>query len=177
MKTNFSTANFLNQFKNSRAVQALIPLGFAPNLPIITSVNGTLCLKIPFLKYKVTGVVDKTLVYPIRYVITVSLSNLMIVSYEDLSYNETFSNVNFARSVGTFRHDAVKNLNKQEFADLRNKLFDEYDKMIAFLADGAEYTEADKELFINLFNRVLEPSLKPFYHAIDNNFATRFLSV
>lgn len=176
MKTNFSTANFLKQFKNSKAVQALIPLGYAPNLPIITSVDESLCLKIPFLKYKVTGVVDKTLVYPVRYVFTVSIPDLVVVSYEDLSYNETFSNVNFARSIGTFRHDAVKNLNKQEFADLRNKLFEEYDKMIALLADDAEYTEADRETFITLLNRVLEPSLKPFYQAIDNNFASKFLS-
>lgn len=175
MKAKFSTEKFLNEFKNSKPVQAIVPLGYVPNLPIVTSVNGELCMRVPLMRYKVTGVVDKTLVYPVKYVFTVTIPEGTVINYEDLTYNVKFVNVDFSKPVGTFRHDAVKGLNKEEYAALRSKLFAEYDKMIDFLADNAEYTENDKEAFIALLNRVLEPSLKPLYFAIDNNFANRFI--
>ncbi|MBR5640292.1 MAG: hypothetical protein IKW83_11285 [Muribaculaceae bacterium] len=175
MKTKFSTEKFLNEFKNSKPVQAIIPLGYVPNLPIITSVNGQLCIHVPLMRYMVTGVVDKTLVFPVRYVFTVTIPEGAVISYEDLAYNGKFVNVDFSKPVGTFRHDAVKNLNKDEYAAVRSKLFAEYDKMIDFLANSAEYAETDKQVFMALLNQVLEPSLKPFYHAIDSNFAKRFI--
>ncbi len=174
-KAKFFTEKFLNDFKNNKAVQAIVPHGYVPNLPIVTSVNGELCLRVPLMRYKVTGVVDNTLVYPVKYVITVTIPQGTIINYEDLTYNGAFVDVDFNNPVGIFRHDAVKNLNKEEYAALRSKLFVEYDKMIDFLANNAEYTEANKQAFMSLLNQVLEPSLKPLYHAIDNSFATRFL--
>lgn len=175
MKAKFSTEKFLNEFKNSKPVQALIPLGYVPNLPIVTSAGGELCMRVPLMRYKVTGVVDKTLVYPVKYVFTVTIPECTIIKFEDLSYNGKFVNVNFLKPIGTFRHEAVKAMNKEEYAALRTKLFAEYDKMIDFLANNAEYTESDKQTFMTLINQVLEPSLKPIYYAIDNSFATRFL--
>ena len=157
MKEKFSIEKFLNEFKNSKAVQAIVPMGYVPNLPIITSVNGELCMRVPMMKYKVTGVVDKTLVYPVKYVYTVTIPDGNVINFENLAYNGAFVNVDFSKPVGTFRHEAVKDMNKAEYGALRSSLFAEYDKMIDFLANNAE------------------PSLKPFYHAIDNNFAARFL--
>ena len=174
MKAKFSTEKFLHEFRSSNAAQALIPMGYVPNLPIITSSNGVLCMCVPFMKYKVTGVVDQTLVFPLQYVFTVTIPNGAVVNFEDLAYNKVFTNVDFNKPVGTFRHDAVKHLNKAEYAALRSKLFAEYDKLIDFLANNAEYTESDKQEFITLLNQVLEPSLKPFYHALDKSFAKRF---
>ncbi len=175
MKTNFSIEKFLNEFKNSKPVQAIVPLGYVPNLPIITSVKGELCACVPLMRYKVTGVVDKTLVYPVRYVFTVTIPECKVISFEDLAFDSAFVNVDFTKPVGTFRHEAVKNLNKEEYAALRSRLFAEYDKMLDFLVNNAEYSDADKQSFKTLLNQVLEPSLKPFYHAIDKNFFLRFL--
>lgn len=175
MKEQFSTEKFLNEFKNSKAVQAIAPLGYVPNVPIVASVGGELCLRVPLMKYKVTGVVDKTLVYPVKYVFTVTVPDGNVISFVDLSYKASFVNVDFTKPVGTFRHEAVKDMNKAQYNALRSRLFAEYDKMIDFLANNGDYNEGDKHAFMALLNQVLEPSLKPFYHAIDNNFATRFL--
>lgn len=176
MKPSFLTENFLNQFKTSKVVQSLLPLGYVPNLPVVTSENDTLCLRVPFMRYKVTGKVDRTLVFPVRYVFTITVPDAVVVGFEDLAFNKAFVNVDFNKAVGIFRHEAVKNLKKAEYSALRSQLFAEYDKMIDFLANNTEYTESDKQAFIVLLNQVLEPSLKPFYHAIDNNFATKFLN-
>lgn len=174
-KAKFSTEKFLNHFKTSKAVLSVVPLGYVPNLPIVTTVNGILCFRVPLMKYKVDEEVDEALVYPVKYVFTVTIPECAIINFENLTYNGKFVNVNFSKPIGTFRHEAVKDMNKEEYAALRSKLFASYDKMIDFLVNNAEYTENDKETFVTLINQVLDPSLKPFYHALDKRFATRFL--
>ena len=107
-----------------------IPLEYVYGLPVFTVRNSRLCMIIPFLKYKVTGQVDKTLVYPIRYTITVLLPEGRVVGYEDLTCNSAYGKVDFTKPVGFFRHEMHlsqlrsalgKNKSAYKFNELRVK--------------------------------------------------------
>lgn len=152
-----------------------IPLGYVDGLPIITVKNEKPCLIIPFLKYKVTGVVDKTLVFPIKYYITVSLSDGKIIGYTDLSFEEMFKKIDFNKPIGFFRHEAVKNYSKFEYKEKKQQLYKMYDKIISAMLAGETCDIFDVTDFTELLNIIIEPSLKPIYEALDKDFYNKYL--
>lgn len=133
-------------------------------------------MKVPFLKYKVTGEVDHTFVYPVKFVATILIPEGVIASFEDLSLNPAFARVAFSEPVGTFRHDAIKTLNKPAYESMRSSLYQEYDKIVDCLIQGKEYPAKDEAAFQKLLNMLLEPSLRPFYTVIDPLFSNKYLS-
>lgn len=172
----FSTEALIHSLKSNKLIQhSNIPMGYVPGLPIISILNGNLCMKVPYLKYKVTGEVDKTFVYPIKFIVTISIPEETIIGIEDLSFNVSFANVEFNNPIGLFRHDAIKNLNKEAYYNLRKSLYVEYDKIVCYLTNGGAYTLTDESHFKTLFNVILEPSLHPFYRAIDSDFSNKYL--
>lgn len=176
MNNEFSTEAIIKSLKTNKCIQySNFGLGYVPGLPILTILNGNMCMKVPYLKYKVTGEVDKTFVYPVKYIVTVSLPEGNIVEFEDLSYNMSFANVEFNTPVGLFRHEAIKNLDKKAYSNLRYALFAEYDKIVKHLAYGETYASKDERHFKALLNVILEPSLIPFYTAIDTEFVKRYI--
>ena len=177
MKTNFSIKEFIKEVKASNFVKnSSIPLEYVPGTPLFRICNSKLCLVIPFLRYKITGVVDKTYVYPIRYTVTVQLPEQKIVAFEDLSLNPMFCKVDFERPIGLFRHESIKTYTQKQFKDERNKLYATYDKIITDLLKNGKYAKADHEEFAKLLNILLEPSLKPIYKGLDKKFYEKFLN-
>ncbi len=177
MNKTFSTEALIKKLKTHAFVlNSSMLMGYVPGLPILCILNGNLCMKVPFLKYKVTGEVDKTFVYPVRYVVTVAVPEEQMVGFEDLSLKEAFAQVKFSDPVGTFRHDAIKHLDKSAYENLRSSLFAEYDKIVESLCKGQAYTAGDEAKFKSLLNTILEPSLRPFYKAIDTTFANKYIS-
>ena len=152
-----------------------MPIEYRAGLPILKIVNSKLCLVIPFLKYKITGEKDKTQVFPTKYVVTVSLPDAKPIGFEDLRYNPEFCDINFEEPVGLFRHESVKQFTKQEYSQKRDELFDMYEKIIASLLYGENYTQKDDAEFSALFNVMLEPSLKPFYKVINSDFYNKYI--
>lgn len=176
MNNGFSTEALLKKLKtNTFILNSSMPMGYVSGLPILCILNGNLCMKIPFLKYKVTGEIDKTFVYPTKYVVTVTIPEEQVVAFEDLSLQDSFANVSFSSPIGTFRHEAVKELDKIAYENLRTRLYKEYDKIVDSLINGKEYSSNDESNFRRLFNTVLEPSLHPFYKAIDKEFANKYI--
>lgn len=154
-----------------------MPMGYTAGYPTLKINNNKLCLAIPFLKFKITGKPDKTLVYPIRYVVTVKLPEMRIVGFTDLSVHPAFSKVNFDRPIGVFRHESVKQLSKKEYFAKKDELFALYGKMASAVLFGDEFTSEDDEAFVRLINIMLEPSLRPIYKAIDKDFYDNYLNV
>lgn len=151
-----------------------MPLGYTAGLPVLKITGEKLYLVVPFLKYKITGETDKTLVYPIRYIATISIPEGKFVKFEDYSANEKMLKVDFAKPIGLFRHESIKHLNKSEYKEKRTELLSLYDKIIFSLLDGAEYTQKDETCFKELLNVIIEPSLKPFYRFIDGDFYRKY---
>lgn len=177
METKYSTSEFIKNIKNCEFLrQSGMPMGYVPGLPIMCILNNTLCLKIPFLKYKTTGQVDKTQVFSIRYVVTVIIPEGIIAGFEDLSLNPRFEKVDFNSPIGFFRHDAIKQYDKNGYRELREMLYSEYDKVINHLTQATPYTSSDDISFKKLLNTLIEPSLLPFYKVIDPTFSKKYLT-
>ena len=176
MNEKFSVSNFLKELKASDFVLGCeMPMGYVPGLPTLLIKNDVLCIQIPYLKYQTTGVVDKTLVFPVRYVIELTLPDLKFVYYNDLSLNADFKDLDFNKPVGLFRHEAIKNLNKKAYKDKKNELFNAYDKLIDFLLNGSEYSDSDDMNIRNLFSLLLEPSLYKIYNLLNKDFCDKYL--
>ena len=152
-----------------------MPIGYVYGYPILQIKNGALCMTVPFLKYKVTGKVDKTLVYPIRYTVTLEIPEERFTNFNDYSYDDRFADVNFNKAIGYFRHDAVKNLTKKEYEAKRSELFSYYDKLANSLVNGSEFTKEDDEKLRSTLQILVEPSLLPIYKVLDKDFYEKYL--
>lgn len=168
-------AEFIKKEKTSEFLLGCsLPLGYVSSLPIVGVVAGKLCLKIPYLKYKVTGEIDKTLVFPVKYVLSYSLPDLKPIAFEDLSFNPAFRKVDFNKPIGFFRHEAIKSLSKAEYQKSRNELLSMYDNVIKAIITKTPYSGTS--MFKKLLGTILEPSVKPIYKVLDKKFYDNFLS-
>lgn len=152
-----------------------MPVGYVYGYPILQIRNGSLCMKIPFLKYKITGKPDKTLVYPIRYAVTMEIPEERFVEYIDFAYDDRFVDVDFEKAVGLFRHESIKSLNKKEYNAKRTELFGLYDKLAASLLYGEEFTAEDNAKMKCMLQMLVEPSLLPIYKVLDKDFYEKYL--
>ncbi|MBE6783022.1 MAG: hypothetical protein E7536_03325 [Ruminococcaceae bacterium] len=176
MERKIETKKMLKSLKRNEAVLgAKIPMGYSYGLPILQVCNDVPCLVVPFVKYKMTGRPDKTLIYPIICTFTIDAVNDKVVGFEDLRYNKKFRKVNFNDPIGYFRPEKLKNVNKAQYNEMRDELFYLYDKMIDALADGAEYNEADEARMGELLSTLVEPCLYPIYKALDAGFYATYL--
>lgn len=149
-------------------------MGYVAGLPILHIRNQELCMTIPFLKYRVTGFVDKTQVYPIRYTVTMVLPERQFVEFKNLAYQPGFGESDFTKPVGLFRHEAVKNLTKQEYMQAREELMGLYDKVIGVLLYDEDYNAQDEKRMRQLMQMMIEPSLLPAYKALDEDFYNKY---
>lgn len=177
MEKKFELKNILKNLKsNPFFMNCNIPMDYTAGLPIIQFRNSKVCILIPYLKYKITGEVDKTLVYPVKYAVKIVLPGAQPAGYEDLSVNAVFSKIDFEKPIGYFRHESIKNFTKQEYKAKKEELYAMYDKIINALLNNARYTEADNDAFKTLLNIMIEPSLKPMYKALDEEFYKKYLA-
>lgn len=153
-----------------------IPMEYRTVFPILQIKNGSLCITFPYLKYQTSGEVDKTLVFPIKYAVSLELPTEKIIGFEDFEYNENFKEVDFDKPVGYFRHEAVKKYDKAEYDRLYHELLEEYDKVIHVLLEGGAYGFSDEKRMSELLQLLVEPSLLPMYKAVDINFYNKYLA-
>lgn len=161
--------------KKRSETRALIPMGYVPGIPMLTIKNDCLIAIVPFLRYKTTGEKDRTLVFPIRYVLEYSLPELTLVKFADLAVESNFSEVNFKKAIGFFRHEAIKNLDKNAYQELRQKTLSQFDKLCDMLINDKPYTENDEQELKKCLNLIVEPSLYGFYKTINIDFFNKYL--
>lgn len=168
IKKNLETGGF---FLNCK-----IPMGYRTVFPILQIKNGSLCVIFPYLKYQTTGEADKTLVFPIKYAISLELPTEKIIGFADFEYNENFETADFDKPIGYFRHDAVKKYSKTEYDRLYRELMSEYDKVIHVLLKGGEYGFSDEKRMSELLRLLVEPFLLPTYQTIDKSFYNKYFA-
>ena len=177
MGTRIKIEKTLKQLKTSEfTLNCKMDMGYNVGYPILQIKNDSLCMMVPFVKYKVTGKVDKTLVYPIRYTITVELPEEKIVEFSNLEYKKKFRKIDFDKPVGLFRHDSIKDLTKAEYQKKRKELYSYYDKLANSLIYGSDFTQEDEQKMKELLQLLVEPSLYKMYQVLDKNFYNRFLA-
>lgn len=150
-------------------------MGYGPGLPMLQIRSGNLCLLIPYLKYKTTGKVDRTLVYPIRYTVCVRLPDGKPVGFEDLTCDPRFELTDLSKPVGLFRHESIKNLSKKEYSLKEKQLYELYDKVANMLLYDAPYNEEDEAAMSGLLRLLITPELLPMYRALDRSFYDKYL--
>lgn len=149
-------------------------MGYAPGLPIMQIRNEQLCMMVPFLRYKMTGKTDQTLVYPIHYAVTLRLPEGQPVEYLDLSVDARFGKIDLGKPAGFFRHKAVQNLNREEYQALREELFMEYDRLSAALLYDEPYAQENEARMCKLLQMLTEPALWPMYRTLDPYFYQKY---
>lgn len=176
MNNSICVKDLLRDIRRGEFVNACqMPMGYTDGYPMFHRVNGQVYLVIPFLRFQVTGQVDQTLVYPIRYTVTAELPTGRIVAFQDLGADSRFRKVDFGKPIGLFRHDAIKDLTKQEFQAIKDDLYSAYDAVLTSLLADEEPAEEAVNALAQLLSRLAEPCQKPIYEALDGNFAAKFL--
>jgi hypothetical protein len=96
-------------------------------IPVIK--NKALCVTIPFFRV-VKKPKDQTEIYPVHHIITALYPNGEIVAYTDLKYSREYRDTDFSVPVGTFRHESIRNMNRNEYTAARDKIFALYDERL-----------------------------------------------
>lgn len=176
MVNEISVKKLINDVRCSRfLVECEMPMGYAEGFPILRQCNGETLLLIPFLKYQVTGKVDQTLVYPIRFVITIRVRDGKIMGYQDLTADGRFAKVEMERPIGLFRHEAIRHWNKQTYQENRQLLYRLYDRVCMAMAQGRQVPQEEQEQLRLLLRQMVEPCQLPIYQALDRKFYDCYL--
>lgn len=175
MKENI-ISEFFASLKRRPELRAIIPMGYTPGIPMLNVRNDNLCIDVPFLRYKVTGEKDKTLVYPVRYVATYLIPELQLINFQDLAYTEVAEKVDFNKPVGYFRHEAIASLDRSQYNQLRLDTLEAMGKVaLSMLGQTPESSEEDRAL-ASLMSVIVEPSLYPFYKLIAPAFYRKYMT-
>ncbi len=161
--------------KKRPEVKAVIPMGYVPGYPVLTIRNEQLIVAVPFLRYKQTGEIDRTIVFPIRYVMEFVVPELTLVCFRDLSVEEAFADTDFDKGTGFFRHDAVKDLDRNGYAALRARVLAGVDIIVKSLVEDTVCDASKENAFKNDLQRAVEPSLLGYYKALDGDFYSKYL--
>jgi len=173
MKNLVST--LINDIRRREEIRLLMPMGYVPGIPMLSVVNDRLVAIVPYLRYKVTGVEDETLVFPIRYTATYSLPDMAFVDFSDLMFDPRFGDIEFNKSIGLFRHQAIKGLDKNEYQSLRAETLSSLDKLSDMLLFGSPYSLTDDLTLQKQLQTIVEPSLKKYYKTIEPDFFNKYL--
>lgn len=165
-----------NLRKSEFILNCRMPMGYAQGLPVLQVRNNYLCLLVPYFKTHMTGEVDKTLVFPIRYAVTLELPEEKVIKYEDISFYPVFGKVDFSKPIGYFRHDAVKQFNKTQYLEKKKELLGLYSKVANNLLFGSGLAREDEERMKELLQILVEPSLLPQYRVLDRDFYDKYLA-
>lgn len=170
------TEEVLKNLKTNAGLMGNLPLGYTHGIPMLSLRNDTPCLVVPYLKYQITGEVDKTRVFAPRFVATATMKNGSVVKFEDLAYDSRFEEIDFNKPIGLFRHQAIKHLGKNDYKKVRNHLYFMLDKLSSSMTGESEFNEMDLMKLTQLASLLIEPSVKPFYHAINKSFFELYIS-
>ncbi len=168
-------SNLHERLKHRPEVRQLIPMGYVPTIPILKVSNDILCAEYPFVKYKITGKTDETLVYPIRYTLTYELPEDVVVGFKDLTIDSRFGKVDFNKPCSKFRHEAIRDLDKEGFSNLRAKTLQDLDLVVDALLNDTPYSPEDEKQLIGDLSKMIDPALYPFYRALSPDFYNKYL--
>lgn len=177
MDKTISVKDLIKELKTSQFLLACeMPLGYVEGMPILQVRRGEPCLMIPFLRYRVTGKVDQTLVFPIRYAVTIRARDGKVVQFVDLTADGRFAKVDFNKPIGLFRHEAIRSWNKKTYAAKKDELMALYGKACDAILAGETVDPEIQTGMKELLSVMVEPCQMPVYQALDQGFYNDFLN-
>lgn len=169
-------SSFYKNLNKRPELRSIIPIGYNPGIPMFSIKEDNLCLMVPYLRYKITGEKDKTLVFPIRYVVEYLVPEYQLIRFEDLAYSQIANKIDFDKPCGYFRHKAIENITQEEYQSLRNNTLYSFDKVADVLLNGQQYTITDKNTMACQLQKIVEPSLWGFYRFLSPDFFNKYFA-
>ncbi len=174
--TKGAISSLFESMKSREEVRLLIPMGYIPGMPILTIKNDQLVAAFPFLRYKITGEVDRTLVFPIKYVIEYLIPENQVVGFHDLSTDTDFADIKFNEFIGFFRHNAIKDLDKNAYSALKEETLNLYDKLVSFLlGESDDFSQNEENKLRNNLLKIIEPFIFNVYERLDKDFYNKYI--
>lgn len=162
----------IKHFNRSDIRKKLEPMELASGWPCIKNVNEKLCIVIPYFRKTVSG--NGYDLYPIYCSVTILYNNPnRVLDFTVYSTLSEWSRVDYSKPVGRFKHKALEDVKtRDEYIDLCDELYSYYDKMAEAVLNKRPFSEESD--MIELFSKLMEPSLYPFYKAINPKFYSNF---
>lgn len=162
----------IKYFNKSEMRKALVPLELASGWPSIRMINKRLCITIPY--FRKAPAENCYALYPIWCSVTIMYKNPnKILDFTIYSTSPEWSDVDFSKPVGKFKHKELDDVKtRDEYIALCDKLYDRYDEMIAAVLANKPFEGEEK--MRELFAKLMEPSLYPYYEKINKKFYFNF---
>ena len=193
---NFNMNAFMRLLGKNTVIRSMIPLGFKAGAPLIRCQGDKVLLTVPYARYKTTGNIDGTLVYPMAYAATfVALPEPQIpeslaaaakgkrtffpgklVSFRALSFDPAFADVNFGKPIDTFRHEAIKGMSREQYEKEILTLYAAYEKVVGACLAGEAPAAMDKMNLKQLLGELIVPNQKAMYQKLDDEFYQTYLA-
>lgn len=170
-----SIQDFLKKINTSCVVRSYVSLELGMGFPMINIEKDSLIISV-FYYRSVLRPNDKTLIMPPEYEMSFEYPSGRLVSFQNLRLSPCYTAIDFEKPVGTFRHEAIKNMNKREYKAEREKLYNMVNRLISYLGEEGDFFKNDEEEMSELYTKLTEPSLHPFYKAMAPEFFQRYIS-
>lgn len=159
--------DFIKKANTSEVRKRMIPMELSPGWPAISIKSSTICVSIPFLRTQLTED-KKVALFPLSSLLVLTWPNMAIAEFSVLKFKKEYSAIDYTKPVGVFKHEAIKDLNKKEYAEKRDELYSFYDELIDCIVNKKDFKrEAEMR---ELFQLLMEPSLYPMYKHLFKNF-------
>lgn len=170
------TERLLKEIRKTPLFRQLIPQEAGVGWPIPLRQEGRVYIILPIFGFTPTTERGKTKLFPPFATITVDWSNQVPVEYVNLRFRNPAPELTWTEEVGTFPHQAVEQMTVGEYQKLRRELLGMYDQMLELLSQKTAFSPEWCQRFGELLRILIEPSLEPYYRALNPKFFNRFLS-
>lgn len=168
------TEQLIKAIRKTPMFRENIPMEAAIGLPIPLRKAGKLYLILPCYG-ALPKVEDNIPLYPPFATITVDWSSQIPVEYINLRKNNPAPELQWSEQVGTFPHEAIRNMKVKEYIEKRRELLAMYDEMFDILSGDNSFSQEWTSRFRSLLSILIEPSLEPYYRALAPKFFSHFL--
>jgi len=172
------TEKLMRLIRKSPLFEQLVPQEAGIGWPIPLRKEKNVYIKLPMFGFAPKSEDGKTALFPPFSIITIDWASGKPVEYLDLHYVKPDENLQWqGQQVGVFPHQAVADWRIGEYKEKRSELLQLYDELFNKLVQEDQFTDEWKNKFSKLLAVLVEPSLKPYYHALGAKFFGQFLGV
>ena len=166
-----SVRELMVQFSKSDFHKKSIPMGMAAGWPCIHWMGKTVCITIPYFSRSVRE--EKVALHSIYCSVTFPVANSdKIMDFTIYPYQREWADVDYKNPIGTFPHEALDGVDKNEYKELRRELYRYYDELLDAVRNKRKFTQ--EEEMTALFSRLMEPALYPQYLKLNRKFYSYF---
>jgi hypothetical protein len=169
------TQHLAKQLRRGGICRELVPMEAATGWPVPYRHKGGAYAIFPFFGTAGTSKKGEIAIFSPVATITLDWKTGHPVEYVDCRFRSAWTQVDFARPIGTFPHPAVAGLTKEEYGAKSDALYRLYDQLFDGVAAGGELSPLWLRDFSELFGMLLEPSLETFYRTLAPKFCEQFV--